>query len=137
MRGHNSHWYQNITANPDAAIHVDGQRVAVHAVPVTDEALIARLSNNVLRKYRGSPSAKSMVRQEILSTTVAKIWNYPLQCSAIHSVEEKRTFSETTGGMQNQANQDSNTSFPKHSGGYQNPSAATATPSLHQCMTQA
>jgi len=38
--GHNGRWYQNITANPDAAIHVDGQRFAVHAVPVTDEALI-------------------------------------------------------------------------------------------------
>ncbi len=70
VRGHNGRWYQKIIANPDAAIHVDGQRLAVHAVPVTDEALIARVSNNVLRKYRGSPSAKSMVRQEILSTTL-------------------------------------------------------------------
>jgi len=70
VRGHNGRWYQAIIANPDAAIHVDGQRLAVHAVPVTDEALIARVSNNVLRKYRGSPSASSMVRQDILSTTL-------------------------------------------------------------------
>jgi hypothetical protein len=70
VRGHNGRWYQAIMANPDAAIHVDGQRLAVHAVPVTDEALIARVNNNVLRKYRGSPSANSMVRQDILSTTL-------------------------------------------------------------------
>ena len=70
VRGHSGRWYQAIIANPGAAIHVDGQRLAVHAVPVTDEALIARVSNNVLRKYRGSPSANSMVRQDILSTTL-------------------------------------------------------------------
>jgi hypothetical protein len=70
VRGRNGRWYQAITANPDAAIHVDGQRLAVHAVPVTDEALIARVSNDILRKYRHSPSANSMVRKEILPTTL-------------------------------------------------------------------
>ena len=68
--GRNGHWYQEITANPDAAIHVNGQLLAVHAVPVTDEALIARVSNNILQKYHHSPSAKGMVRQEILPTTL-------------------------------------------------------------------
>jgi len=63
-------WYQEITANPDAAIHVDGQRLAVHAMPVTDAALIARVSDNILRKYHHSPSAKGMVREEILPTTL-------------------------------------------------------------------
>ncbi len=69
-RGLKGRWYQEITANPDAAIHVDGQRLAIHAVPVTDEALIARVSNNILRKYRRSPSANGMVRKEILPTTL-------------------------------------------------------------------
>src|SRR6266567_8041914 len=70
VRGRNGHWYQEITANPDAAIHVDGRRLVVHAVPVTDEALIARVSNDYLRKYRDDPSANSMVLEETLPTTL-------------------------------------------------------------------
>lgn len=70
FRGGNGRWYQEIVANPNAAIHVDGQRLAVHAVPVTDEAIISRVSSEILRKYRGSPSANSMVRAETLPTTL-------------------------------------------------------------------
>ena len=70
VRGRNGRWYQEITANPDAAIHVDGQRLVVYAVPVTDEALIARVSNSYLRKYRGSPFVNSLVREEVLPTTL-------------------------------------------------------------------
>ena len=70
VRGRNGRWYQRITANPDATIHVDGRRLAVHAVPVTGEAMIARVSNAFLRKYRGSSAVNSIVRQEILPTTL-------------------------------------------------------------------
>src|SRR5260370_22265146 len=62
VRGRNGPWYQEITANPDAAIHLDGQRLAVHAVPVTDESRIARVSNETFRKYCAGPSAHAMVR---------------------------------------------------------------------------
>ena len=70
LRGRNGRWYQEITATPEGVIHVDGQRLAVHAVPVTDEVTIMRVSNEVLRKYHDSPSANSMVRIDILSTTL-------------------------------------------------------------------
>ena len=70
VRGRNGRWYQQITANPEGAIHVDGQRIAVHAVPVTDEETITHVSNEVLRKYHDSPSAPSMVRIETLPTTL-------------------------------------------------------------------
>ena len=70
VRGRNGRWYQEITANPEGVIHIDGQRLAVHAVPVTDEVTIMRVSNEVLRKYHDSPSANSMVRIDILSTTL-------------------------------------------------------------------
>ncbi len=70
VRGSNGRWYQHITANPDAAIHIDGRRLAVHAVPVTDDALIARVSNGYLRKYRDDPSANSMVLAKTLPTTM-------------------------------------------------------------------
>ena len=68
--GPKGRWYQEIKANPDAAILMNGQRLPVRAVPVTDEALISRVSDNILRKYRNSSSANGMVRQEILSTTL-------------------------------------------------------------------
>ena len=70
VRGRNGRWYQQITANPDGAIYVNGQRIAVHAVQVTDEETIMRVSNEVLRKYHDSPSANSMVRIETLPTTL-------------------------------------------------------------------
>jgi hypothetical protein len=70
VRGRNGRWYQEIVANPSGAILVDGQRLAVHAVPVADEAVIARVSDEFLRKYRGSPSANSMVRPHTLPTTL-------------------------------------------------------------------
>ena len=63
-------WYQEIKANSDAAIIMNGQRLTVRALPVTDEAIITRVSDNILRKYHNSSSAKDMVREEILSTTL-------------------------------------------------------------------
>ena len=68
--GPRGRWYQEITANPNGAILMDGQRLPVHSVPVTDQILIARISDNILRKYNNSSSAKGMVREEILSTTL-------------------------------------------------------------------
>ena len=70
VRGRNGRWYQEATANPDAAIHVNGQRFAVHVVPVADQAFIARVSNGYLRKYPDDPDLNSMVRDEILPTTL-------------------------------------------------------------------
>ena len=63
-------WYQEIKANPNAAILLNGQRLPVRALPVTDEATITRVSDNILSKYHNSSSAKSMLREEILSTTL-------------------------------------------------------------------
>ncbi len=70
FRGSKGRWYQEITVNPNAAIHIDGQHLEVHAVPVTDEETIARVSHEILRKYHNSLSAKSMVRAETLPTTL-------------------------------------------------------------------
>jgi hypothetical protein len=71
------------------------------------------------------------------SHTVAKKFNYPKQDLAIHIVEGKESSPETTEGKPNQANQDNNRSFPEYFGQGGSLSAATATPSLRQCMTQA
>jgi hypothetical protein len=70
VRGRSGRWYREITANPQGAIYVDGRRLAVRAIPVTDPATIARVSNAYLQKYRHSPFVNSMVREEILPTTL-------------------------------------------------------------------
>src|SRR5579859_6999803 len=71
-RGSAGRWYQEITANPLAVLHVDGEQLAVQAVRITDEAIIARVSQALLQKYPTSTSsyAGSMVRDEILGTTL-------------------------------------------------------------------
>ena len=70
FRGEKGRWYQEIMVNPNGAIHMDGQRLPVRAVPVTDEEIITRVSNEILRKYHNSNSARSMVREEVLPTTL-------------------------------------------------------------------
>jgi hypothetical protein len=70
VRGANGRWYQEFTANPHGAIEVNGQHLAVQAVPVTDDATISRVSNAYLRKYSSSPVVRSILRQETLPTTL-------------------------------------------------------------------
>jgi hypothetical protein len=70
VRGRNGRWYQELTAHPHGAIEVNGQQLAVQAVPVTDEASISRVSSAYLRKYASSPVVSSILRQETLPTTL-------------------------------------------------------------------
>jgi hypothetical protein len=69
--------------------------------------------------------------------TVAKTVNYPMQDTTIHTIVGTQLWAVTIEGKQNQASQDSNRSCPNESGEHGNPSVATATPRLRQCMTQA
>jgi hypothetical protein len=69
--------------------------------------------------------------------TVANTVNYPMQDTTIHTIVETQLWAVTIEGMPNQASQDSNRFFPNESGEHGNPSVATATPRLRQCMTQA
>ncbi len=70
VRGNAGRWYQEIKANPNAAVHVNGQRVPVRAILVTDAAAIARVSDAYRRKYRDSAYMPPMVRDEVLPTTL-------------------------------------------------------------------
>ena len=70
VRGSAGRWYQEITADPAATVHMNGQRILVRAVPVTDDATIARVSDEYRGKYRHDSSLPSMVRDEILPTTL-------------------------------------------------------------------
>ena len=69
-RGHAGRWYQEITAYPLAVLHLNGEQLVVRAVPVADEAIIARVSQALLQKYATSSYAGPMVQDTILGTTL-------------------------------------------------------------------
>jgi hypothetical protein len=69
-RGDTARWYNEILAEPEAAVIVDGDTTQVRAVPATDSDSVERASAGLLRKYAGSSAADSMVRDEILHTTL-------------------------------------------------------------------
>jgi hypothetical protein len=69
-RGVTARWYREALANPDIAIHVDGRRIEARAVPAHDPSSISRTSAALERKYAGDSATGSMVRDEILETTL-------------------------------------------------------------------
>jgi hypothetical protein len=69
-RGAGARWYREALANPDVAIVVQKHRTPALAVPATDVDPVARTSAGLERKYAGDPAVRSMVREEILGTTL-------------------------------------------------------------------
>jgi hypothetical protein len=63
-------WYRNVLANPEADVEFDGKAIHVRATPVKDRKTIESVSRAYLEKYRDSPYAKDMVRDEVLPTTL-------------------------------------------------------------------
>ena len=72
VRGEKGRWYREVSANPDAALHVGDRRIPVRAVPATDEPTVGAVSDAYRDKYgRTSPgSTRAMVQPEILPTTL-------------------------------------------------------------------
>jgi hypothetical protein len=69
-RGATARWYREASANPEVAIHVGNRRLPAHAIPARDAEAVARTSAGLERKYAGDPATPSMVRAEILDTTL-------------------------------------------------------------------
>ena len=72
VRGGKGRWYREVSANPAAALHVGDVRIPARAVPVTDDATIAAVSEAYREKYgRTSPgSTRAMVQPDTLPTTL-------------------------------------------------------------------
>ena len=70
VRGPAGRWYREASARPAVAIHVDGRRLPAVAVPVREPEAIRRASESLARKYAGDPSMPSMLRDDVLDTTV-------------------------------------------------------------------
>ena len=69
-RGAKGRWYRDLAAGGSATLEVAGRRLAVQATPATDQASIARASREYLSKYQSSPYVQTVVRAEVLPTTL-------------------------------------------------------------------
>jgi len=70
VSGNKGRWYKDLAAGGPATLEFAGRRLAAQAFPVSDADAIARASREYLRKYQPSPYAQSMVRAEVLPTTL-------------------------------------------------------------------
>ena len=70
VRGTKGRWYRDLAAGGPATLEFTGRQLAVHAIPVSDPAAVARASREYLRKYQPSPYAQAMVRSDVLPTTL-------------------------------------------------------------------
>ena len=70
VRGGKGRWYRDLAAGGSATLEFAGRRLAVQALPASDTDSIARASREYLRKYQPSPYAQSMVRDDVLPTTL-------------------------------------------------------------------
>lgn len=70
VQGPKGRWYRDLAAGGSATLEFSGRQLAVTAIPISDVAAVARVSREYLRKYQPSPYARSMVRDEVLATTL-------------------------------------------------------------------
>ena len=70
LRGAKGRWYRDLANGGPATLEFNGEQLAVQAVPATDAGSVERASQEFLSKYRSSPYAASIVRQDVLETTL-------------------------------------------------------------------
>jgi hypothetical protein len=70
VRGAKGRWYRDLAAGGPATLEFNGEQLAVQAVPAIDADSTERASQGFLSKYRSSPYAASIVRPEVLETTL-------------------------------------------------------------------
>ena len=70
VRGAKGRWYRDLATGGPATLEFNGEQLAVQAVPATDADSTERASQEFLSKYRLSPYAASIVRPEVLETTL-------------------------------------------------------------------
>jgi hypothetical protein len=74
VRGAQGRWFQELLADPKAEVRFRGRpkvaSVAVRGVPAPDPASVAACSRALERKYKGDPSLGSMLRPDVLATTL-------------------------------------------------------------------
>jgi hypothetical protein len=69
-KGAGARWYREAVASGNGAIALGGATVPVRVERATDPERIGTCSEELLAKYGGGQTARSMVREEILDTTL-------------------------------------------------------------------
>jgi hypothetical protein len=70
VRGTKGRWYRDIAKGSTATLEFNGEQLPVQAIPAIDATSIELASQEFLSKYRTSPYAASIVRPEVLDTTL-------------------------------------------------------------------
>ncbi len=70
VNGAAGRWYQGLQANSAGALHVEGRRIPITAVPAADPDSIERFNAALRRKYAGVTGFDSMLRPETFDTTL-------------------------------------------------------------------
>lgn len=69
-KGPGARWYHEAVAGGSARLVFEGTTVPVTVERATDSERIEACSAELLAKYAGDPGARSMVRDEVLDTTL-------------------------------------------------------------------
>src|SRR4029077_18496007 len=70
VRGSKGRWYRDLATGGSATLEFARRRLGVRALPAGDAGSPARASRKFLGKYHPSPYAQSIVRDEVLQTTL-------------------------------------------------------------------
>jgi hypothetical protein len=70
VRGARGRWYREALANPECTVWIRGVGVEVRAEPASDPDRVAATSAALEAKYAGDPSLRSMLRDDVLDTTL-------------------------------------------------------------------
>lgn len=70
VRGPTSRWHREALAQPDCALMVGKQAVAVRVEPAPDRDRVAAASVGYEAKYAGDPAVRVMVAEDVLTTTL-------------------------------------------------------------------
>ncbi|CAN5422671.1 hypothetical protein BH10PSE6_BH10PSE6_29270 [soil metagenome] len=69
-RGAKGRWYKDLAGGDTATLEAGSRRLAVRATSVDDPAAIERVSGEYRRKYGASPYLQSVLRPEVVATTL-------------------------------------------------------------------
>jgi hypothetical protein len=70
VRGERGRWYRDLASDGRATLRVNDRNIQVQAIPAADDVSVARASEAFSAKYRGSSHLGSIVRTEVLATTL-------------------------------------------------------------------
>ena len=70
VRGPKGRWYKDLASGGMARLDLDGRQIDVRVTPANDHDSVQRASKEYMTKYRTSPYAASITRDEVLATTL-------------------------------------------------------------------